>query len=67
MDFKFKAHSHLRGVLIETWVTKYSGDIGYTQRYIWRKEMPWQECTKVDEKLKYVARLLDGEQMSSLC
>jgi transposase InsO family protein len=29
--------------------------------------MPWQECNKVDEKLKFVARLLDGEQMSSLC
>jgi transposase len=29
--------------------------------------MPWQECNKVDEKLKFLARLLEGEQMSSLC
>lgn len=29
--------------------------------------MPWKECVKVDEKIKFVARLLDGEQMSSLC
>lgn len=29
--------------------------------------MPWKECAKVDEKIKFVARLLDGEQMSSLC
>ena len=29
--------------------------------------MPWKECNKVDEKIKFVARLLDGEQMYSLC
>lgn len=29
--------------------------------------MPWKECNKVDEKLKFVARLLDGEKMSRLC
>lgn len=29
--------------------------------------MPWRECKKVDERLKFIARLLDGEQMSSLC
>jgi transposase InsO family protein len=29
--------------------------------------MSWKECDKVDEKIKFVARLLDGEQMSSLC
>ncbi|KTD22879.1 transposase (ISmav2) [Legionella lansingensis] len=29
--------------------------------------MPWKECNKVDEKIKFVARLLDGEQMSTLC
>jgi transposase len=29
--------------------------------------MPWQECRKVDEKIKFVARLLDGESMASLC
>jgi transposase InsO family protein len=29
--------------------------------------MPWKECKRVDEKLKFVARLLDGEKMSQLC
>ena len=29
--------------------------------------MPWKECNKVDEKLKFVARLLDGESMAALC
>jgi len=29
--------------------------------------MPWQECTQVDERLKFVARLLDGEKMAPLC
>ncbi|WP_244946951.1 helix-turn-helix domain-containing protein [Legionella israelensis] len=29
--------------------------------------MPWKECNLVDEKLKFVARLLDGEKMAPLC
>ena len=29
--------------------------------------MPWKECSKMDEKLKFVARLLDKERMSDLC
>ncbi len=29
--------------------------------------MPWKECNKMDEKLKFVAKLLEGESMSSLC
>ncbi len=29
--------------------------------------MPWQECNQMDEKLKFVARLLDGEKMAMLC
>lgn len=29
--------------------------------------MPWKECNQVDERLKFVARLLDGEKMSHLC
>lgn len=29
--------------------------------------MPWKECSVMDEKLKFVARLLDGESMASLC
>jgi len=29
--------------------------------------MPWKVCKPMDERLKFVARLLDGEQMASLC
>jgi putative transposase len=29
--------------------------------------VPWQECSKVDERLRFVARLLDGEKMAGLC
>ena len=29
--------------------------------------MPWSESTKMDEKLKFVARYLDGESISNLC
>ncbi len=29
--------------------------------------MPWQECYKMDERLRFVARLLDGEKMAALC
>jgi putative transposase len=29
--------------------------------------MPWQECSKVDERLRFVARLLEGEKMAELC
>jgi putative transposase len=29
--------------------------------------MPWRECCKMDERLRFVARLLEGEQMAVLC
>ena len=29
--------------------------------------MPWNECKPMDERLKFIARLLDGEKMSPLC
>ncbi len=29
--------------------------------------MPWKVCKPMDERLKFLARLLDGEQMASLC
>ena len=29
--------------------------------------MPWKECKRMDERLRFVARLLEGEQMSALC
>ena len=29
--------------------------------------MPWNECKPMDEKLRFVARLLEGENMAKLC
>jgi putative transposase len=29
--------------------------------------VPWKECSLIDERLKFIARLLDGEQMSAVC
>jgi transposase InsO family protein len=29
--------------------------------------MPWRKCSVMDERLRFVARLLEGEQMSPLC
>lgn len=29
--------------------------------------MPWKECKPMDERIKFIARLLDGEKMSALC
>jgi len=29
--------------------------------------MPWKECRKMDEKLRFVARYLDGEKIAALC
>jgi len=29
--------------------------------------VPWRECYKMDERLRFVARLLEGEKMAALC
>ncbi len=29
--------------------------------------MPWKECNQMDERLKFIARLLEGEKMAVLC
>ena len=29
--------------------------------------MPWKECNVVEERLRFIARLLDGEKMAALC
>ena len=29
--------------------------------------MPWKECNRMDERLRFVARLLDGEKMTVVC
>jgi hypothetical protein len=29
--------------------------------------MPWKECSVMDERVRFVARLLDGDKMAALC
>src|SRR5579859_5299846 len=29
--------------------------------------MPWKECSVMDERLRFVARLLEGERMTDVC
>ena len=29
--------------------------------------MPWQECSVMDERRRFVGRLLDGEAMTEIC
>ena len=29
--------------------------------------MPWKECNAMDERVRFVARLLDGEKMAVVC
>jgi putative transposase len=29
--------------------------------------MPWRECSKMDERMRFVARVLEGEKMAVLC
>jgi len=29
--------------------------------------MPWKECNQMDERLKFIARLLDGDKMAVVC
>ena len=31
------------------------------------KLIPWRECSVMDEKLKFIARLIDGETMTEVC
>ena len=43
-------------------------DMGYTFRFLRREVwMPWKECSVVDERLRFVAQLLDGEPMTEVC
>jgi len=29
--------------------------------------MPWKECKPMDERLRFIARLLEGQKMAPLC
>ncbi len=48
-------------VVNETSLTHYSGDMVYTFEHLGVPRMPWNECKPMDEKLRFVARLLEGE------
>src|SRR4030095_5744224 len=45
----------------DTWVTLFPR---FCRGEVW---MPWKESSVMDERLRFVARLLDGEQMSEVC
>ena len=44
-----------------------TGHIGNTFRFLAGVLMPWKACSAMEERLRFVARLLDGEGMSDLC
>lgn len=39
----------------------------YTFMHLGNAQMPWIECKPMDERLKFIARLLEGEKMAPLC
>ena len=40
----------------------------YTLRHLGeRTQMPWNECKPMDERLRFIARLLEGEKMAPVC
>jgi transposase InsO family protein len=41
--------------------------MGNTFRFLWEVLMPWKECSVMDERIRFVGRLLDGEGMSDVC
>jgi len=54
-------------VPLETSVTEHTGDMGYTfspERGL--GGMPWKESSVMDERIRFVIRLKDGESMAAL-
>jgi transposase InsO family protein len=41
--------------------------MGNTFRFLREVLMPWKECSVMDERVRFVGRLLDGEGMSDVC
>ena len=39
----------------------------YTMEHLGSARMPWKTCKPMDEKLRFIARLLEGEKMAPLC
>jgi hypothetical protein len=44
-----------------------TGHIVYTLGIWGGAQMPWKECKRMDERLRFVARLLEREKMAALC
>ncbi len=58
-----KSREEARGTgvaLIERWVT-------LSPRRREKVPMPWKECKIVEERLQFIAWLLDGEKIAGLC
>jgi transposase InsO family protein len=53
----------------DTWVTERTGHMGNTSSMPLHGEvaMPWKESSVMEERLRFVAQLLEGEPMSELC
>ena len=51
------------------WVSVLLRGLVLSAQYCARKSavMPWKECKPIDERLKFIARLLDGEKMAAVC
>ena len=39
----------------------------HNRAFCGERKMPWKACKPMDERLKFVARRLDGEKMAGLC
>src|ERR1700724_2286399 len=39
----------------------------HTGPFARRAKVPWKECNQMDERLEFIARLLDGEKVGVLC
>ena len=39
----------------------------YTFTHLGSAQMPWNECKPMDERLRFIARCLEGERMAPLC
>ena len=52
----------------DTWVTVCTGHIGeVTLPPLGEEAMPWKEYSVMDEGVRFVARLLEGDGMAALC
>ena len=48
-------------------MTDRTGHMGNTVPLSGEVWMPWKECSVMDERLRFVAQLLDGDAMSEVC